>query len=87
MLDVRKGAGKVKKFSNGEKWLVDAVCGSFLVIVIMLLEKKREAGFFTFADASGTALAENLVFPPSLENHANIITKRQNSIKSNTYAL
>lgn len=87
MLDVRKAGGEVRKFSNAEKWLVDAVCGSFLVIVIMLLEKKREAGFFTFADARKSALAENLVFPPSLENHANIITLPTFPYKSKTYAL
>lgn len=87
MLDVRKAGGEVRKFSNAKEWLVYAVSGRFLVIVIMLLEKKREPDFFTFADAGKSALAENLVFPVSLENHANIITLPTFPYKSKTYAL
>lgn len=65
----------VRNFSNGRNGLTTRVCGRLFVIVIMLSEKKSIWRFFDFAQVRRTASAESLVFPPSLQNHANIITK------------
>jgi hypothetical protein len=51
MLGVREIAWNVEKKVNRRNGLTARVCGEFLVIVIMLLEKKRERRFLTFADA------------------------------------
>jgi len=87
MLDVGKAREDVEKVSNMKKPVTTRVCEGLGGFVIMLLEKKREAGFFTFAPVLVSALAESLVFPFSLQNHANIITLGQNSLKSTTYAM
>jgi hypothetical protein len=39
--------GNVKSQSNKRNGLVARVCGEFLFIVIKLIERKRESGFFT----------------------------------------
>jgi hypothetical protein len=46
-------------------------------------ERKRER-FFEPCTGARTALAENLEKPTPLKNHANIITKEENSMKSIT---
>lgn len=48
---LKMGCGYVGKFSNERNGLWLRVCGRLLIIVIMLLVKKRERGFFTFAAA------------------------------------
>ena len=47
---LENGVGSVKNFSNGKNGLVARVCGRLFVIVIMLIEKKREPGFLTRAN-------------------------------------
>jgi hypothetical protein len=87
MLGVRKAKGDVRKFSNGKKRLVDAGLRGVFCYCYNVISKKERAALFHFCRCVKVALAEKLVFPYSLENHANIITKQLFPLKSRTYAL
>ena len=71
--------------ANKRNGLVARVCGRFLSYVIKLIEIKRENEFLNLALVLMTAYAESLVFPLTLQNRLNIITKPLFPLKSSTY--